>query len=62
MRHAHVMNRIKANAIQKSLKDMISNDIDYRETLYLGIMLVDNEPKILEFNVRLGYPECQVLL
>lgn len=35
---------------------------DYRGTLYGGFMLTDNGPKIVEFNVRFGDPETQVVL
>lgn len=34
----------------------------YTGTLYVGLMITDEGPKILEFNVRLGDPEAQVLL
>lgn len=36
--------------------------IDYRGVLYAGIMVTDNGPKVLEFNVRFGDPECQPLM
>jgi phosphoribosylamine--glycine ligase len=36
--------------------------IDYRGVLYAGIMVTENGPKVLEFNVRFGDPECQPLM
>lgn len=36
--------------------------IDYRGVLYAGLMLTDEGPKIVEYNVRFGDPEAQVLL
>jgi phosphoribosylamine--glycine ligase len=36
--------------------------IDYRGVLYAGVMVTENGPKVLEFNVRLGDPECQPLM
>ena len=36
-------------------------NLDYRGCLYVGIMWGESGPKVVEFNVRLGDPECQVL-
>ncbi len=37
-------------------------DISYRGFLYVGLMLTEEGPKVLEFNVRLGDPETQALM
>ena len=34
----------------------------YRGFLYVGLMIKQNEPYLIEFNVRMGDPECQVIL
>mgnify|MGYP000269932276 CR=1 FL=1 len=39
-----------------------ADGIDYRGTLYVGIMVTATGPKVVEFNVRFGDPECQVLM
>ncbi len=36
--------------------------IPYRGVLYAGLMIANGRPKVLEFNVRFGDPECQVLM
>jgi len=41
---------------------MAAEGAHYRGVLYVGGMLTENGPKVLEFNVRLGDPEAQVLL
>ena len=41
---------------------MRRDDIDFSGVLYAGLMLTHGGPKVLEFNVRFGDPECQTLL
>ena len=43
----------------KALKEMGSN---YKGFLYAGLMIVDGEPYLIEYNVRMGDPECQTIL
>ncbi len=53
-------------AEEKILKPVIaalnSEGIIYRGCLYAGLMIVDGEPKVVEFNARFGDPETQVVL
>jgi phosphoribosylamine--glycine ligase len=53
---------IREAIIEPSLSGIESEGIDYRGTLYIGVMLTANGPKVLEYNVRFGDPETQVLL
>lgn len=48
--------------VAPSVEGLARDGIDYRGTLYIGLMLTADGPKVLEFNVRFGDPECQVLL
>jgi phosphoribosylamine--glycine ligase len=41
---------------------LAADGIVYRGVLYAGLMIQDGRPKVLEFNVRFGDPECQVLM
>ena len=43
----------------KGLKDMNTN---FKGFLYVGLMIVNNEPYLIEYNVRMGDPECQTIL
>ena len=47
------------NPTLKALKEM---DTNYKGFLYAGLMIVDNEPYLIEYNVRMGDPECQTIL
>jgi len=48
--------------IYPTIEGLVKEGIDYRGVLYAGIMLTKNGPKTLEFNVRFGDPETQVIL
>ncbi|MEM2856523.1 MAG: phosphoribosylamine--glycine ligase [Candidatus Nitrosocaldaceae archaeon] len=48
--------------MQKAIDGMRRINREFRGFLYGGMMIVDNKPYILEFNVRLGDPETQVIL
>lgn len=49
-------------AVSPTLAALCRQGIDYRGVLYAGVMLTAAGPKVLEFNVRFGDPEAQVLL
>jgi len=48
--------------MMRILEGLRDDKIDYRGFLYIGFMLTADGPKVLEFNVRLGDPEAQVIL
>ncbi len=53
---------IKELIIERVIKGLKEEGINYRGFLYAGLMLTQKGPKVLEFNVRLGDPEAQPLL
>jgi len=54
--------KIKKKIIEPTLKAMKKLDHPYKGFLYAGIMIKNNEPYLIEYNIRLGDPECQVLM
>lgn len=54
--------RVVSEIVEPTLKGLVEDGIRYRGTLYVGIMITAEGPKVVEFNVRFGDPECQVLL
>ncbi|MFQ5781824.1 MAG: phosphoribosylamine--glycine ligase [Nitrosopumilus sp.] len=52
-------NKIQEKIIDKTIHAMKSEGISFKGFLYAGIMIRDNEPFVLEYNVRMGDPECQ---
>lgn len=47
--------------INPTLETLRSRGIDYRGVLFAGLMLTADGPRMLEYNVRFGDPECQVV-
>ncbi|MBI4051003.1 MAG: phosphoribosylamine--glycine ligase [Elusimicrobia bacterium] len=56
------MTLIKKDIFGKLLWAMEREGIPYQGLLYIGLMLTENGPKVLEFNVRFGDPETQAVL
>lgn len=57
-----VVSEIMAQAVTPTLAALRSRGVDFRGVLYAGVMLTETGPKVLEFNVRFGDPETQVVL
>jgi len=49
-------------AVSPTLAALASEDIEYRGVLYAGLMLTPDGPKVIEYNVRFGDPECEVVV
>ncbi|HVA75487.1 MAG TPA: phosphoribosylamine--glycine ligase [Acidimicrobiales bacterium] len=57
-----VVEAVMAGAVEPTLSWLSEHRIDFRGVLYAGLMLTPEGPKVLEFNVRFGDPETQVLM
>ena len=57
-----LLSRVGKEIIQPTLNAMIERGHPYTGFLYVGLMIVDGEPYVIEFNVRMGDPETQVVL
>ncbi len=59
---AALVDELVAEAVAPLVAALRARGIDYRGVLYAGLMLTPTGPKVLEFNVRFGDPETQVVL
>lgn len=57
-----VLQKVENRIIQPVLKAMMEKGYPYRGCLYVGLMIHNSEPKVVEFNARFGDPETQVVL
>ena len=55
-------NKIIKKVILPTLKAIEEMGEKYKGFLYAGLMILDNEPFLIEYNVRMGDPECQTIL
>ena len=55
-------NKILDKIIKPTLKGLSDLGTEYKGFLYAGLMIVENEPYLIEYNVRMGDPECQTIL
>jgi phosphoribosylamine--glycine ligase len=54
--------KIQNKIINKTIRSMKSEGIVFKGFLYAGVMIKNNEPYVLEFNARMGDPECQPIM
>lgn len=59
---AEVEEKIKQKIIEPTLKGMKEIGCPYKGILYAGLMIKNSEPKLIEYNIRFGDPECQILM
>ena len=57
-----ISQKIQEKIIDKTISSLRNEGITFKGFLYAGIMLRDGEPYVLEYNVRMGDPECQPIL
>jgi len=57
-----IYEKVKEKVIKPTLKGMQEEGNPYEGVLFIGLMIVDNEPYVLEYNVRFGDPECEELM
>ena len=55
-------NKIISKIIKPTLKGLSELGTKYKGFLYAGLMIINNEPFLIEYNVRMGDPECQTIL
>ncbi|RKX78895.1 MAG: phosphoribosylamine--glycine ligase [Spirochaetes bacterium] len=59
---SELLREIELRIIEPTFRGMKKEGLTYKGVLYFGLIITDEGPKVLEYNVRFGDPETQVLL
>lgn len=59
---ARFMKKVEENVVQPTINGLRKSGIDFRGFLFIGLMNMNGEPYVIEYNVRMGDPETQAVL
>jgi phosphoribosylamine--glycine ligase len=58
----HVIERVNREIVQPVVRGLAADGLEFRGVLFVGLMIENGVPRVLEFNVRFGDPETSVVL
>lgn len=59
--NSELMERIEEETVKTTIAGLNKDNLNYKGVIYIGLMITEEGPKVLEYNVRFGDPEAQIL-